>query len=119
MELFQELFCVLKKAGELSRCVARIAVGGLAMDTQYVTFSRPTVAAVKMTRGPFFLRTFAASIRHERLGGNGSRVIYKYHFASFPAWLHFFIEPIVGRKFHRETARRLDALKHYLERRLT
>ena len=42
--------------GVESRCVARRAVGGLAMDTVYVSFTRPSVAAVKMTRGPFFLR---------------------------------------------------------------
>ena len=41
--------------GVCSRCVARRAAGGLAMDTEYVSFKRPDVAAVKMTNGPFFL----------------------------------------------------------------
>ena len=56
--------------GVVSRCVARRAVGGLAMDTEYVSFSRPSVAAVSMTRGPFFLHRFAASIRQKQLGDN-------------------------------------------------
>ena len=98
-----------------SRCVARWAVGGLGMETEYVSFRRPTVAAVKMTKGPFFLRTFAASIRHEPLGDSVSRVIYQYNFAAFPVWLRFLIEPIVHWIFQRETVSRLRALKDHLE----
>ena len=101
--------------GVCSRCVARRAAGGLAMDTEYVSFKRPDVAAVKMTNGPFFLGRFAASIRHEPLGGNRCRVVYKYSFTAFPKWLGWGIEPIVGWVFQRETVRRLWALKDRLE----
>ena len=101
--------------GISSRCVARRAVGGLAMDTVYVSFTRPRVAAVNMTHGPIFLRSFAASIRQDRIDGNTTRVIYRYHFEVQPRWFAFLIEPIVGRVFHRETCRRLEALKRFLE----
>ena len=101
--------------GVESRCVARRAVGGLAMDTVYVSFTRPSVAAVKMTRGPFFLRSFAASLRQESLGRETTRVTYRYNFRSRPRWLAFLVEPIVGWVFHRETSRRLIALKQFLE----
>ena len=101
--------------GISSRCVARRAVGGLAMDTVYVSFERPRVAAVNMTRGPIFLRSFAASIRQDRIDDNTTRVTYRYNFEARPRWLAFFIEPIVGWVFHRETCRRLSALKRFLE----
>jgi hypothetical protein len=101
--------------GVSSRCVARRAVGGLAMETVYISFTRPTVAAVKMTHGPFFLRSFAASICQDRINKNRTRVTYRYSFKSQPRSLAFLVEPIVSRVFHRETCRRLAALKRFLE----
>ena len=101
--------------GISSRCVARWAVGGLAMDTVYVSFTRPFVAAVKMTHGPNFLRSFAAAIRQDPIEDNSTRVTYCYNFKARPRWLAFFIEPVVGWVFQRETLRRLAALKRYLE----
>lgn len=101
--------------GVSARCVTRWAVGGLAMETVYVSFTRPRVAAVRMTRGPLFLRSFAASIRQDRIDDNGSRVTYRYNFEAQPRWLRFIIEPIVSWIFHRETTRRLAALKGILE----
>ena len=49
--------------GIKSRCTARNGFGGLAMETVYVSFDRPRVAAVQMTRGPVLLEPFAASLR--------------------------------------------------------
>ena len=100
--------------GISSRCVARWAVGGLAMDTVYVSFTPPRVAAVNMTRGPIFLQSFAASIRQDRIDDNTTRVTYRYNFEARPR-LACFIEPIVGRVLYRETGRRLAALKRFLE----
>lgn len=101
--------------GVSSRCVARRAVGGCGMDTVYVSFARPTVAAVKMTRGPFLFHSFAATIRQEPIDDNTTRVTYRYNFKSQPRWLAFLVEPIISWVFHRETCRRLAALKHFLE----
>ena len=85
------------------------------MDTVYVSFNRPHVVAVKMTRGPFIFRSFAATIRQEILDTGSTRVTYKYNFDVQPRWLAFLIEPIVQRIFHRETRQRLLALKRFLE----
>jgi len=101
--------------GVTSRCIARRAVGGMAMDTIYVSFTRPVVAAVKMTRGPFIFRSFAASIRQDRIDDNTTRVTYHYNFEAQPRLLAFLIEPIVRRVFHRETRQRLASLKRFLE----
>jgi len=101
--------------GVSSRCVARWTVGGLGMDTVYITFERPAVAAVRMTRGPFFLRSFAASIRQDRLDDKRTRVTYRYNLQSQPRCLAFLMQPIVRWVFQRETQRRLEALKRFLE----
>src|SRR5581483_7217601 len=45
-------------------CVART---GLGMETEYVSFRRPHVVAVKMTRGPRILKSFAGSWRFKCL----------------------------------------------------
>jgi hypothetical protein len=86
------------------------------METVYIPFSRPTVAAVTMTRGPHFLRSFAASIRQKRIDDSTIRVSYRYNFEAQPRSFSFLIEPVVGWLLHRETSRRLAALKRHLER---
>lgn len=101
--------------GVESRCTARRLAGGMAMDTVYVSFNRPTVAAVKMTRGPWILRSFAASLRQEPYDAGRTRVTYCYHFQSRLRFLSWLIDPIVGKVFLRETTRRLSALKAFLE----
>ena len=85
------------------------------MDTIYVSYTRPSVAAVRMTRGPILFRSFAATIRQDRIDDNTTRVTYRYNFISRPRWLAFVIEPIVQLVFHRETSRRLAALKKFVE----
>ena len=38
-----------------------VATTGMGMETEYVTFNPPERTAVKMTRGPAFLKSFAGS----------------------------------------------------------
>ena len=85
------------------------------MDTKYISFSKPTVAAVSMTRGPFFLRKFAASIRQKQMDDNLVRVTYRYLFEVKPWVVPLVMEPIIGSFFQRETRKRLIALKEFLE----
>ena len=51
--------------GVRSLCVARGWLSGAAMETVYVSFERPRIAAVRMTKGPRILAKFAASIAIE------------------------------------------------------
>jgi hypothetical protein len=101
--------------GVKTRCTARKGFGGLAMETVYVSFDRPHVAAVKMTRGPVMLETFAASLRQEDVGPGVTRVTYRFNFATRPRWLRALGDPIAAALFRRETRQRLRALKSYLE----
>jgi uncharacterized protein YndB with AHSA1/START domain len=99
-----------------TRCTARNGLGGLAMETVYLSFDRPKVAAVTMTRGPAVLETFAASLRQEEIGAGRTRVTYRFNFSMRPRWLRAIAGPIVSVLFRREARQRLKALKSYLER---
>ncbi len=103
--------------GATSVCVGKGKVGGLAFRTVYVSFDRPTVAAVKLVDTVRFFRTWAASIRHEQLADGRSRITYKYNFTAKPRWLAWLFEPILAWAFRRETRKRLVALAAYFARR--
>lgn len=113
--------CLLEGAqaaglGVKTRCTARNRFGGLAMETVYLSFDRPKVAAVKMTRGPAVLETFAASLRQQDVGVGRTRVTYRFNFSTRPRWLRAIAGPIASVLFRREVRRRLAALKSHLER---
>lgn len=97
-------------------CVAKWSSGGLGMETVYVSFKRPAVAAVRMTRGPWVLRSFAASIRQRAQPDGTTTVTYRYHFRVRPQWLAPVLAPLAQFLFMRETRQRLQALKAVLER---
>ena len=99
--------------GVTSVCVGRRSLGSLALKTIYVTFQRPTVAAVKMVNAPPFFQTWAASIHHEDLSSQESRLTYKYHFTTKPRFLQFILDPIMERVFRWETQKRLQALTDF------
>ena len=101
--------------GVKSVCVGRNALLGLAVETVYITFDPPWLAAVEMTRGPALLGNFAASIRHEVIRPGVTRIIYRGHVETRPRWLRWLVEPLVNRGFGRQTKRRLNALKRALE----
>jgi hypothetical protein len=102
--------------GVQSICAARWGSGGMAMETVYVSFDRPGVAAVKMTRGPALLGEFAASLRQDEVAAGRTRVTYRFKLASRPRWLRFALDPILFAIFARETRSRLLALKRFLEK---
>lgn len=101
--------------GVTSVCVGRRSLGGIALKTVYVSFQRPSLAAVKMINTPAFFHTWAASIHHEDVSARESRVTYKFHFTTKPRCLRFFLDPLLGRVFAWETRKRLGALKAFLE----
>ncbi len=111
--------------GVRTLCVGRASLARLGMETVYVSFQRPSVAAVRMTRGPWFIAEFAASIRHQPLPGQipltpgspGSRVIYKLRLRTRPRLFRFLLDPILQAVFLWETRKRLAALKRFIETR--
>jgi len=98
--------------GVRANCVAR---SGLAMETEYISFDPPEVTAVKMTRGPWFIESFAGSWRfHEEPLGK-TRVYFKYSVRARPRWLAPLLSPILALVFARDTRKRLAALKAAVE----
>jgi ribosome-associated toxin RatA of RatAB toxin-antitoxin module len=94
-------------------CVAR---NGLGMETEYVSFKRPEVIAIKMTKGPWVYRSFAGSWRFHEVGLNSTRVTFRYNFSTRPGWLQSIVGPVLRAVLSRENRRRLESLKKTVER---
>jgi hypothetical protein len=101
--------------GVHSVCVAKNRLGGLGMETVYVVFDRPRIAAVKMVHGPAILQSFGASLRQDSVALGTTRVTYKYTLETRPAWLRWLFTPVCKWVFSRETRGRLEKLKSFLE----
>ena len=95
-------------------CVAK---SGLGTETEYVSFHPPRVTAVKMTRGPRLIGSFAGSWRFDEVAPGVTRVSFRYHLQVRPRWLAWLLTPVLGWVFARDTRRRLAALKDAVERR--
>ena len=98
--------------GVRAYCVAH---NGLGMETEYVSYSPPRVAAVKMTRGPWVIRSFAGSWRFTEAAPGRTQVEFRYHIRARPRWLSWLLTPLLTRLFARDTRKRLAALKAAVE----
>jgi len=91
-------------------CVSR---NGLGMETQYVSFNRPKVAAVKMTKGPYMFKEFAASWTFKEETARTTKVIFLYSFSlRFPFSLAGYF---VKRILQRNVKQRLVDLKNEID----
>ena len=86
----------------------------LSMQTQFVSFDRPRVAAAAMLGQSFPFKRWAASMRHREAGSDQSVLIYTYTFDVFPVPLRWAIEPIVVGIFNAQTNRRFSRLRKFL-----
>ncbi len=89
-------------------CVSR---GGWGMETEYVSFRRPGACAVRMTRGPWFFRSFSGSWRFDEVGPGRTRATFAYQLAGRPGALSIMLRLV----FAREARRRLEALGRAFE----
>jgi ribosome-associated toxin RatA of RatAB toxin-antitoxin module len=99
--------------GVRALCVDRM---GTAMETEYVSYNPPRTVAIKMTRGPWFLESFAGSWRFEEVKPGQTRVSFCYNVGARPRWLSWLLNPILRKVFGRDTRRRLKALKKAAEK---
>lgn len=102
--------------GAVAVCQGKPFLGGFALRTEYITFQKGKLAAIKMLNKPPFFDTFAASIRHRDIGENLSEVVYQFNFTAKPKWLRFVLHPLMKFIFGLETAKRLRALKKHFAR---
>ncbi|MEO6632497.1 MAG: SRPBCC family protein, partial [Mucilaginibacter sp.] len=61
--------------GVKALCVAK---NGYGMVTEYVTFNRPKVTAIKMTDGPYMFKAFLGSWTFKETGVGRTEVIFLY-----------------------------------------
>ena len=93
-------------------CVAK---NGLGMETEYVAFNPPKGTAVKMTKGPRIIASFAGSWRFQSIAPGRTRVIFRYHLAAAPRRLSFILDPIMRMVFTHDVGKRLKGLKKTVE----
>jgi ribosome-associated toxin RatA of RatAB toxin-antitoxin module len=89
-------------------CVAK---GGIGMETEYVSYAPPRIAAVKMTRGPWLLQTFGGAWEFTPDTSGGTRISFRYQLKTRPRWLAWAMEPVARAWFSRETRLRVEALR--------
>jgi hypothetical protein len=63
-----------------------------------------------MTRGPWFLASFAGSWRFEALAPGRTRVHFTYHLQARPRCLSWLLNPLLKRTFRSDTRQRLQSL---------
>ena len=103
--------------GVTSLCVGTWKGLWLGLETKYVRFVPGEVAAVRMTNRPPFFESFGATMRHEDLSPERSRVTYIFSFTARPRFAAPLLEPIMAALLSREVEHRLHALKRFMERR--
>jgi hypothetical protein len=97
--------------GVRAYCAAKI---GLGMETEYVSFNRPKVAAIKMTRGPFLFKSFSGSWTFNQFRPGITEVIFLYSFTlrfPFNVFTYF-----IKRNFQSNVRQRLLDLKRSIEK---
>jgi ribosome-associated toxin RatA of RatAB toxin-antitoxin module len=88
-------------------CVAK---NGMGMETQYVSFNRPKVTAVRMTKGPYMFKEFAASWNFKENEENMTTVTFLYSFSlRFPFNL---VSLFIKRNLQRNVKQRLLDLRN-------
>ncbi|MCI0360373.1 MAG: SRPBCC family protein [Planctomycetaceae bacterium] len=102
--------------GATTLCVGRGWLRMIAMKAQYVAFDRPRLTAIKMINSPPFFASCGASIRHEDIAANHSRITYTWTFTVRPRWLAWLLAPVMNRVFAWEASKRLAALREHFAR---
>lgn len=98
--------------GVESFCKSR---AGPVMVSRYISFSPPTYAAVKMTRGPWVLGSFGGTWRFKSLPGGQTEVRFIYNFKARPRFLRWLVEPLIGLLYRRDMESRLNAFKAWAQ----
>ena len=105
-----------KKAGigVKTNCVAK---NGIGMETEYVTFNRPKVTAVKMTDNSYLFKSFLGSWTFKETDDKITEVTFLY---SFQLQFPFNLAPgIVKNILIKNVKQRLSDLKENIERERT
>ncbi|MFZ6647093.1 SRPBCC family protein [Undibacterium sp. TJN25] len=92
-----------------------LAKSGIQMEVRFVQCRPPEVAAVTMTKGPFFLSHFAGSWTFRARADVGTLARFKYSLKMKRWALPWLSEKIASFYFRRKIIERMSGLKHYCE----
>lgn len=96
--------------GVKAYCVAK---NGIGMITEYVTYNRPKVTAIKMTKGPFMFNSFLGSWTFKEVSNNKTEVVFLYSFSlRFPFNL---LTKAIKNNLRKNVKKRLIDLKNKIE----
>jgi ribosome-associated toxin RatA of RatAB toxin-antitoxin module len=96
--------------GVKAHCVAK---NGIGMVTEYVTYNRPKVTAIKMTKGPFMFNSFLGSWTFKEMSNNKTEVVFLYSFSlRFPFNL---LTKTIKNNLRTNVKKRLIDLKNKIE----
>ncbi|HEX8545372.1 MAG TPA: SRPBCC family protein [Cytophagaceae bacterium] len=96
--------------GVKAYCVAK---NGLGMVTEYVTYNRPKVTAIKMTSGPFLFKSFLGSWTFDRIADNKTEVTFLYSYSlRFPFGL---LSTMIKSNLQNNVRQRLIDLRQSIE----
>jgi ribosome-associated toxin RatA of RatAB toxin-antitoxin module len=96
--------------GVKAYCVAK---NGLGMTTEYVTYNRPKVTAVKMIKGPYLFKSFLGSWLFQAIDVNKTEISFLYSFSlRFPFNL---MSGLVKNNLQKNVRQRLLDLKNSIE----
>ncbi|MDQ3394091.1 MAG: SRPBCC family protein [Bacteroidota bacterium] len=100
--------------GVKAYCVAK---NGLGMVTEYVTYNRPKVTAIKMTSGPYMFKSFLGSWTFNEIATHKTEVTFLYSFSlSFPFGL---LTNFIKNNLEKNVKQRLVDLKSNIEKKST
>lgn len=96
--------------GVKAYCVAK---NGIGMVTEYITFNRPRVTAIRMTKGPYMFSSFFGSWTFKELSDSKTEVIFLYSFSlRFPFNL---VTKFIKSNLQSNVKQRLIDLKNNIE----
>ena len=87
----------------------------LSMTVEYITLDRPSVVAMKMIDGPFFLRKFSGAWLFRVHDLDRTHVTFRYNFQCRLGPANLVVHPLIARVFRRDIEARLRGLKHSAE----
>ena len=102
------------RVGAVSSNAGAGLLRGLSMQTEFVSYDRPRLAAATMRGRSFPFARWAASMRHIPAGEGRSTLVYTYTLETAPAAARWLMEPVVDFVFLRATRKRFRRFTAWL-----
>ena len=92
-----------------------VAKSGLTMEVEFVQVAPPTTAAIVMTKGPAFIKSFGGSWVFKSITANSTKAKFRYSIKTKKWAIPIISEYVASLYFKRAVRARLAGLKKYCE----